>query len=418
MRKSKIKVALFHCGFIYSGGGERIVIEEALGLRKREYEVVVRAPTLDKSKCFPDFIDQAEVKTFLPKVLPEFKYKLAVQMVVSSLLASVLAWWYWDVDVFIGANQPGAWIAFCMSKVLRKPYVVYLNQPNRLLYPREVDQENGWVNEASYKFLAMLIWGLRFFIKKIDKLSIQQAETVLVNGGYIGAVIEGIYKIKTVDCQAGAHPRKEGELLKQGEVFKGEIKIGGKVIKKPYILLTNRHDPQKKFEYVIETMRQVKKKFPKVKLVIPGLFTAHTPKLKQWARELKVGQQVLWLGRVGEEELQKLYQQAAVYVYPAPQEDFGMGPLEAGAWGVPTVAWHNAGPTVTVEDGVTGLLAKPFETGDYADKIIKLFQDKQLRFRMGRAAWRRVKKEFSWGQHIDILEKEINKVVIKEGKGD
>ena len=411
MAKAKPKIAIFHCGFIYSGGGERIVIEEVLGLRKRGYQVVVRAPTLDKNRCFPDFIDQARIKTFLPKLLPEFKYKLAVQMVVSSLLAPVLAWWYRDVDVFVGANQPGAWIAFCMSKVLGKPYIVYLNQPNRLLYPREVDQEDGWVNEKSYKFLAKIIWGLRFIIKKIDKLAVQQARSVLVNGGYIGAVIEGIYRIKAVDCPAGAHPQTEKVLLKRGEAFKGKVKIGRQVINKPYILLTNRHDPQKKFEYMIEAMRQIKKRLTKVKLVIPGPFTVHTLKLKQLVSKRRLGKQVLWLGRVREEGLQRLYQQAAVYVYSAPQEDFGLGPLEAGAWGVPTVAWHNAGPTVTVEDKVTGLLAKPFEIKDYADKVIQLLSDRKLQFKMGRVAWKRVKKEFSWEKHIDILEKEINKVI-------
>src|SRR5438445_698471 len=33
------RLAIFHCGFTYSGGGERIVIEEVLGLRRRGYEV-------------------------------------------------------------------------------------------------------------------------------------------------------------------------------------------------------------------------------------------------------------------------------------------------------------------------------------------------------------------------------------------
>jgi hypothetical protein len=51
-RKSKnlqkpLKVAIFHCGFIYSGGGERIVLEEAKGLIKRGYDVEVFAPTVE-----------------------------------------------------------------------------------------------------------------------------------------------------------------------------------------------------------------------------------------------------------------------------------------------------------------------------------------------------------------------------------
>jgi len=407
----KVKVAIFHCGFIYSGGGERIVLEEAKGLKERGYEVVVRAPTLNKAKCYPDFIDEVGVETFLPKILPEFKYKYAIQMVVTSVLAPVLAWGYRDVDVFVGANQPGAWIAYCMSKVLGKPYIVYMNQPNRLLYPREVDQEGGWVNERSYAFLARVIWLLRFWMKKVDRLAFKTAKVKLVNGSYIKAAIEGIYRIEGLECPAGAHPQERKALLKEGEAFKGKVKRGKEVVEKPYILLTNRHDPQKKFEYVIEAMRLVGKKFPKVKLVVPGPFTAYTPKLLALVKKLRLSKQVVFLGQLNEEELQKWYQQAAVYVYPAPQEDFGMGPLEAGVWGVPTVAWHNAGPTVTIEDGVTGFLAQPFEVKDYAEKIMRLLGDKGLQFKMGRAAWKRVREKFSWKRHVDILEREIRKAV-------
>jgi len=407
----KVKVAIFHCGFIYSGGGERIVLEEAKGLKERGYEVVVRAPTLDEKKCYPEMVKEVGVKMFLPTFFDWLPLRNAIRMVVTSLLAPVLAVNFRDVDVFVGANQPGAWIAYCMSKVLGKPYIAYMNQPNRLLYPREVDQEGGWVNEKSYEFLARLIWGLRFFMKKVDRLAFKEAEVKLADGSYIAKIIEGIYHLETIECPAGAHPQAKEKLLKERGAFKGKVRIGKQVIKKPYVLLTNRHDPQKKFEYAIEAMKIVRKKFPKVKLVMPGLFTIHTPELMELVKKLGLSKQIVFLGQVREEELQELYRQAAVYVYPAPQEDFGMGPLEAGAWGVPTVAWHNAGPTVTIKGGVTGFLAQPFEIEDYAEKVMRLLGDKRLQFRMGRAAWRRIKEQFSWERHINILEREIKKVV-------
>ena len=62
-KENKLKIAVFHCGFVYSGGGERIVLEEVLGLRRLGHEVVCFAPTLDRELCFPDFIDQVEAWT-------------------------------------------------------------------------------------------------------------------------------------------------------------------------------------------------------------------------------------------------------------------------------------------------------------------------------------------------------------------
>src|SRR3989344_3878118 len=332
------KVAIFHCGFIYSGGGERIVIEEALGLKKRGFEVIVRTPTLNPTRCYPDLLPNIDAQTLLPPLLPNFSYKYALQMVATSVLAPLLAFQYRDTDVFIGANQPGAWLAYCMAKVLNKPYLVYLNQPNRLLYPREVDRENGWVTETSYEFLAKVIHFLRPVIKIIDDLSFGQANVKLVNGSYIAGLVESIYQFKTVNCPAGAHPQAEIKLAKEGTAFHGQCHIGKFALNKPYILLTNRHDPQKKFEYAIEAMKLVKTRYPKVKLIIPGPFTRHTPQLLALVRKRRLSAHVLFLGQISESDLQRLYQHAAVYIYTAPQEDFGIGPLEAGAWAVPTVA--------------------------------------------------------------------------------
>jgi glycosyltransferase involved in cell wall biosynthesis len=411
MSHKKIKLALFHCGFIYSGGGERIVLEEAKALSQRGFSVEVYAPTLDEKKCFPEMVKDLGVKMFLPSFIDWLPLRNAIRMVASSLLAPLLAFKFTDVDVFIGANQPGAWIAFCISQVLAKPYIVYLNQPNRLLYPREVDQENGWVNEPSYAVLGRIIWALRFFMKKIDRLSIKKAQAVLANGSYIAGVIEGVYKSKVLDCPAGAKAQPSQRLAKLGEAFKGSLKLKKTLIRKPYVLLTNRHDPQKKFEYALAMMKQVKEKLSQVQLIIPGPATAHTPKLLKLVRRLGLKKQVVFLGQISEAELQGLYQQAAVYVYPAPQEDFGLGPLEAGAWAVPSVAWDNAGPTVTIENGKTGFLARPFEIDDYAEKVIRLLEDENLQFRLGRAAWRRVKDHFSWKNHVNILTREIKRVI-------
>jgi glycosyltransferase involved in cell wall biosynthesis len=411
-RKSKnlqksIKITIFHCGFIYSGGGERIVLEEAKGLIKRGYKVEVYAPTVDRKKCFPEALKELKVKMLLPSFSEKLPYRNALRMVVSSFLAPFLALGFTDTDIFIGANQPGAWIAFCMAKILRKPYIVYLNQPNRVIYPRSVDTKFGWYTTNKdyhilYKFLKLARPVLGF----LDRHSIASADRILVNGGYIGDIIENVYSIRVIDAPAGA-----GFSTKFGKVFKGSVKINGRIIKKPYLLITNRHDPQKRFDFVIQAMKKVVEKFPKTTLVIPGPFTDHTEILVRLAKNLGIEQNIYFTKTVTEEDLQKLYMNACVYCYPSPQEDFGLGPLEAGGWGVPTVAWNHAGPTVTVEDGVTGFLAKPYKISDYADKILILLKHKKLRKRMGRAAWERTKNKFSWNRHLNILEETIKRFI-------
>lgn len=412
-RKKKVKVAIFHCGFIYSGGGERIVLEEARGLKKRGYEVEVYAPTYNPEKCYPEAIKEIGVKMFLPTFIEKLPFRNAVRMLGTSFLAPFLAYKFKSVDVFLGANQPGAWISYCIARVLGKPYVVYLNQPNRLLYPRPIDRQYGWTTTVKdYHLLYGLIQKVRPIISLFDRISITKAKVLLTNGSYIGGVIENVYAKATVDAPAGSYWQPSSNLsLNPNSTYRGKIKVGKNVITKPYLLITNRHDPQKRFDYVIKALKEILKQYHNVSLVIPGPFTEHTRNLISLAKRLKVAGRVKFLGQITESELQKLYKNCAVYCYPSPEEDFGLGPLEAGGWGVPTVAWRHGGPIVTVEDGVTGFLAEPYSVKDYAHKILTLLENPKVRAKMGKAAWERTKEKFSWEKHFDILEKEILKVI-------
>ena len=400
-----MKIVFIHCGFIYSGGGERIVLEEAKGLLGRGYKVEVYAPTVDYRKCFPEFLKELRVKMLLPSFTEKLPYRNAIRMVTASFLAPVLALWFRDVDVFVGANQPGAWIAYCMSRVLGKPYIVYLNQPNRVIYPRPVDTKFGWYStNKDYHILYRVLKLARPVLGFLDKHSIASANRILVNGGYIGDIIENVYSVRVINAPAGSKYS-----TKLGNAYRGSIRINGRTIQKPYALITNRHDPQKRFDLAIKAFALVLEKYPKISLVIPGPFTEHTKFLAMLVKELGIKRNIYFTKTVSEKDLQKLYQNACVYCYPSPQEDFGLGPLEAGGWGVPTVAWNHAGPTVTVQDGVTGFLAKPYKISDYADKMLKLFKDKKLRKRMGLAAWERTRNKFSWERHLDVLEKTIDR---------
>jgi len=237
---------------------------------------------------------------------------------------------------------------------------------------------------------------------------VQEADQLLVNGGYIGDIIRGIYKREAVDCPAGCHVAASGFPLPVKSRFSGGLTINGYPIRRPYVLLTNRHYPQKRFDLAIRAMQEVRKRLPKVQLVIPGPSTSHTATLKALAADLKLTDSVLFLGPITEGELQKLYEGAAVYVYPAPEEDFGMGVIEAMAKGVPVVAWNQAGPTVTMGPG-TGHLAEPLEVADYAGGIASLLDDPAANQTTGEHAFEWARR-FDWERHLDTLERSILEV--------
>src|SRR5437588_1439460 len=397
------RIAVFHCGFTYSGGGERLVIEEVLGLRRRGYEVECYAPTVDATRCYPDLIGEVRVKTFLPQLPRWFPFREAAQMAATSVLMPLYAWRFRGVDAIVGCNQPSAWIAWWAARLMDVPYVVYLNQPNRLVYPRNIDRQTGWVSNADYRLLAEIVLRATRFVAWADRRSVQEADQLLVNGDYIGDIIRGIYRRGAIDCPAGCHVATSGFPLPVEARFSGGLTINGYPIRRPYVLLTNRHYPQKRFDLAIRAMAEVRAVHPRAQLIIPGPATAHTSVLKELVAELGLTDGVLFLGPIKEEELQRLYEGAAVYVYPAPEEDFGMGVIESMAKGVPVVAWDQAGPTVTVGPG-TGYLAEPLQVGDYARGIVSLLDDRDENQATGERAYDWARR-FDWERHLDVLER-------------
>jgi uncharacterized protein (TIRG00374 family) len=402
------RIAVFHCGFTYSGGGERIVIEEVLGLRRRGYEVECYAPTVDASRCYPDLIEEVRVRTFLPQLPRWFPFREAIQMAATSLLMPFYAWRFRGVDAIVGCNQPSAWIAWWAARLMDVPYVVYLNQPNRLVYPRNIDRQTGWVSNADYRLLAAIVLRATRFVAWADRRSVQEADQLLVNGDYIGDIIRKTYHRDAIDCPAGCHVAASGFPLPVEERFSGGLTINGYPIRRPYVLLTNRHYPQKRFDLAIRAIAEVRKSLPRVQLVIPGPPTSHTASLQSLVADLGLNDAVLFLGAITEDDLQNLYEGAAVYTYPAPEEDFGMGVLESMAKGVPVVAWNQAGPTVTVAPK-TGYLAEPLEVGDYAAGIKRLLDDRSENQATGERAvtWAR---RFDWERHLDVLERAVLEV--------
>lgn len=136
--------------------------------------------------------------------------------------------------------------------------------------------------------------------------------------------------------------------------------------------------------------------------MITGKPTFYTQDLSRLAQKLKVYDRVYFTGLVNEKNLRELYLQAIVYLYTSPEEDFGMGIIEAMATGTPVVSWNKAGPTVTVKNGETGFLCQPHDLNNFTNQTRRLLLSFKLAARLGRASWQRAKL-FSYQNHLNVL---------------
>ncbi|HVL88375.1 MAG TPA: glycosyltransferase family 4 protein [Candidatus Thermoplasmatota archaeon] len=104
-------------------------------------------------------------------------------------------------------------------------------------------------------------------------------------------------------------------------------------------------------------------------------------------------------GRLSDEEYRRAVAEARVVALPSvtEAESFGMVLAEANACGRPVVGSRIGGIPCFVRDGENGLLARPGDPRDLAEKLLSLLRDRPLAERMGRAGRAIVEREHDWG---------------------
>lgn len=404
-RRSKLRIAILHLGFFYSGGGERLVLEQANNLRKSGHNVECFASVVDYKKCFPELLKKTKVNTFLPQLPSWFPEREAIQILSACALIPLLAFRFRKFDVILGANQPGPWMAFVIRKILGKPYIAYLAQPTRMLHPRRVDMQTGFWLKKKLRVLPYLIGIAKPFITWADESSVGGAHQILTNGEHVSSAIKKTYSVTNKVCSAGAYPVRRSEF--KIDKWSGKVRINKRLISKPFLLITNRHFPQKRFEYALMAMPIILSSEPKASLVITGEETNYTRYIRELARQLELGNKVYLVGYVSESDLKKLYLNSACYVYTSPEEDFGMGIVEAMAHGTVPVAWRKGGPKYIITGGETGFLAKPYLISDFARQISRALKDREANNSMRQKAWESAKKNYSYEAHNKILEEAL-----------
>ncbi|OGM04423.1 hypothetical protein A2124_05520 [Candidatus Woesebacteria bacterium GWB1_37_5] len=145
-------------------------------------------------------------------------------------------------------------------------------------------------------------------------------------------------------------------------------------------------------------------KHPDYILVITGQETDYTNEIKLLVRRLNLKGKVEFLGYVNERHINMLYKNSALYLYTAPEEDFGMGVVEALVEGSPVVTWDNAGPGKIVQNGKDGFLAKPFEASDFSEKVLKIVRSKKLAQSLSANAYNFGKQKYTLDKHYKDLE--------------
>jgi glycosyltransferase involved in cell wall biosynthesis len=105
---------------------------------------------------------------------------------------------------------------------------------------------------------------------------------------------------------------------------------------------------------------------------------------------------VLFLGRMNQEQIIKYLSIADIFVNPSYSEGLPTSVLEAGAIGLPIIATDVGGTREIIDDGLNGFLIKPKGVELLRDKISLLLEDQRLCSKFSIAIKRKIYKEFDW----------------------
>jgi len=307
-----MKVALVHDWLNTLGGAERVLIEL--------HHIFPDAPiyTIFYDKKFKaEYLPEAEIRPSYLQKLPFINkhYKYAALLMPSAIESFDLA----DFDTVISSS------AFFSKGLVLRPktrHICYCYSPTRQLWDRHFEYAKmGFLTGLSQHLLR--IW---------DRQAADRVDEFVAISETVRSRIQKYYK---KDAKVIYPPVPE---LPEGS--------SERPMKEEYYLIVSRLFPHKNIDVAIDAFNKLGHN-----LVIIGDGPEYANYKAQIAKcEAK---NIQFLGRLDDNSIATYYRHAKAFVMPQ-EEDFGLTPIEAMRFGVPTLALRKGGALETLREGVTG----------------------------------------------------------------
>lgn len=323
------KVALAHDYATQRGGAERV----ALWLAQAFPDAPMYTTLYDPGGTFPEFA-HLDLRTSALDRIGVFRrhHRLALPLLAPAVSAQRV-----HAEVLLTSSTGWAHGYRGASRT-----VVYCHAPARWLYQRSRYLSGrdgaGLTNNARHALATGALAMLAPALRRWDHGAAQRADVYLANSTVTARAIRATYGIEAEVLPPPPAMLPDGPAQPVRNLDPG------------FLLCVARLLPYKNVDVLIEAMR-----------ILPGQTLAivgdgpDRGRLQSMADQVSAagGGRVVLLGRVEDAELRWLYQHTGALV-AASFEDYGLSPLEAGAFGKPSVVLRDGGYLDTVVDGTTG----------------------------------------------------------------
>ncbi|MCU1328447.1 MAG: glycosyl transferase, group 1 [Bryobacterales bacterium] len=207
------------------------------------------------------------------------------------------------------------------------------------------------------------------FQAHLEKLHAQRADIVVTPSLYCASRLEELYNVRN----AIVIPELIDLEMWRALLSRNPAPASAK--HRFVVLCVCRFYSRKRIDVLLRAAAALRARIPEIEVRIVG-GGPEGDRLRRLWRELRLEENVRWLGDLEAAELASEYNRADVFCLPSVQEGFGIVFLEAMAAGKPIVAARAAAVPEVVRHG---LLVEPESVDALADAIHKLYGDSLLR---------------------------------------
>lgn len=169
---------------------------------------------------------------------------------------------------------------------------------------------------------------------------------------------------------------EEFKKAEKNDILKEELGLG----KDDFVLLSvGELNKNKNHETILKTLAKLNNQNIHYLICGNGPLKEY---LENLINELNLNNQVHLLGY--RRDIASICKISDVFMFPSKREGLGMASIEAMATGLPILTSNKHGINDYSVDGVTGYKYNPIDVDGFADGIIKLMNDPELRIKMGK----------------------------------
>lgn len=285
----------------------------------------------------------------------------------------------------VGKNRGHIWEQFDLPIYLTKnksPLLLNLANTAPIFYRNKICA----IHDIAYeKFPQTFNWKFRLFYKIAIPTIIKSSKRVLTVSNFSKDEILKLYEVQSnkIDVTYNAVNNTYKNIFTNNE--------------EKYILAVSSIHYQKNLHSLLDAFNKLNNS--NIKLFLVGEMNKNFTNLNL-LEKIGSNNNIIFKGRVGDDELVRLYSNAICFVFPSFYEGFGIPPLEAQACGCPVACSNAASLPEVCGDSV--VYFDPYSIEDMRDKIQMVLDNEKLRDELRVKGFENVKR-FSWERSTERI---------------